>query len=168
MKRLLCAVCILALTVCAAGLSACEREKNDPLEEVTIGSEVRYEDRNRSIVYDADYSTELSERSFTTADGTVVSIDDIVLPYINLRSDDAKAANAEIKELYMRLATSFRAEMTGLKTFWDKAGYETSVDGDLVTVRITVTSGGGESEEKTEETVYVFDTATGLTAPAGE
>ena len=157
---------LTVLTVIIAGVFAACGKEPDPLDGVTIASELYYQDTSLDLVHDAPYSIELNASSFETEDGVTVSIDDIRLPYINLRSDDAKKINSEIKDLYMRLATSFRAEEDGLRRFWEKADYTTSVDGDVVTVTITVTSGGTGLEETTEVITYGINVNTGESVTA--
>ncbi|MEG2348758.1 MAG: hypothetical protein RSB67_03830 [Clostridia bacterium] len=57
-------------------------------------------DTSKGYVYNANYTSDVKPSSYKMEDGSIISIDNIVLPYININSDDAIKANKEIKNIY--------------------------------------------------------------------
>lgn len=72
-------------------------------------------DKNEDFLYDADYPTGTEIKSYTvnqdTSSNTVIecSLDDLVVPYINIKTDDATKANDEIKKIYDKILASYKS-----------------------------------------------------------
>ncbi len=146
-------------------LAACGGGTDDETLPDTI---LVYEDKPE--VFGAPYSISVDAEEFTSVDGETISLADIKVPYINLEGEDAAEVNEDLEALYMRLATSFRAEMNGLRMLWDKCDYTYDIDGDTLTVTVSVTSGvtGGVRDPETVVYRYVFNVKTGRRAAEEE
>lgn len=106
-------------------------------------------DDNKELVYDANYSYKnfSNESYYSESMNKTYSLKDINVPYINIDSEDASSANKEIKALFEELAESFEQEYNDTKTWYWIASYQTYTRGNLLSVVITIESGGTDVEQ---------------------
>ncbi len=109
-------------------------EENDDVQEE---NKTKIE-QNKDWVYNLEYEYEVTEESFTLKSGEVYSINDIVLPYININSDDAKKVNDEIKELYIKILKFYESEYNGNRTDYKKTSYKIIKNLNVLSIVITV------------------------------
>lgn len=94
--------------------------------------EAEQENNLLPYVYNADYTYEdLKGKSYIAPyepPRTFLFNDDIILPYININSDDAKKANEEIKNIFNNAAESFKESMQEVKKNNFPSGVEVRYD----------------------------------------
>ena len=117
-------------------------------KNVTEKSNIKIDD-NRDLIYDANYLyKDFSDESYYSENmNKSYSLKDINLPYININSEDANNANKEIKTLFEELAENFEQEYKDTKTWYNIASYKTYTKGNLLSILITVESGGTDVEQ---------------------
>lgn len=105
-------------------------------------------------VYDAEYDYDVDE----TTEYGLYSIKDIVVPYININTEEAKEINSEIKELFDE-AISVYKEYLDDETFYTTISYESYINDNILSVIILTTNGG--TDIPLEEYIsYNFDLTT--------
>lgn len=115
---------------------------------------------NRPYVYDAQYNVDTSKvNSYSTNDGTKYEVSDIVVPYVNMVSDDANKINLEIEQLYSKFVEEFKICSQNLNSYI-KVGYQTYITSNIYSVLITVQR-GFENSMTTEHFAYNFDIISG-------
>ena len=115
---------------------------------------------NRPYVYDAQYNVDTSKvNSYSTNDGTKYEVSDIVVPYVNMVSDDANKINLEIEQLYSKFIEEFKICSQNLNSYI-KVGYQTYITSNIYSVLITVQR-GFENSITTEYFAYNFDIISG-------
>lgn len=97
-------------------------------------------------VYDASYDNAGYEESYTNENGTVY-LSDLVVPYINIESDDAKKSNEEIKDLYSRILNAYKSYNTSTKSMKLSINYNYFCTGKILSVVITYRGFASEIEE---------------------
>lgn len=126
-------------------------------------SDVKYISKvveNKSYIYDAQYSpNDLKITNYSTNDGTDYTVYDIVLPYINMVSEDARNTNSEIEELYSKYTEEFRICSQNKNSFI-KVNYKTYITSNIYSILITVQR-GNEINSTEEYISYNFDIITG-------
>lgn len=117
-------------------------------KNLTKKSNIKIDD-NRDLIYDANYLYKnFSDESYYSENmNKSYSLKDINLPYININSEDANNANKEIKTLFEELAENFEQEYKNTKTWYNIASYKTYTKGNLLSILITVESGGTDVEQ---------------------
>lgn len=117
-------------------------------KNLTKKSNIKIDD-NRDLIYDANYLYKnFSDESYYSENmEREYSLKDINLPYININSEDANKANKEIEKLFEKLAEFFEQEYKDTKTWYNVASYKTYTKGNLLSILITVESGGTDVEQ---------------------
>lgn len=116
---------------------------------------------NRSYIYDAQYTPNGVKVSnyTTTSDGKDHFLSEIVVPYINMMSDDASKMNTEIEELYKGYIEEFKVCSQNLNSFI-KVSYTSYITSNVYSIVITVER-GVEKEVTNEYIAYNFDIISG-------
>ena len=124
------------------------KENNLSSEKIMEKQSIKIDD-SKELIYDANYSYKnFSNESYYSQNmGKTYSLKDINLPYININSEDASKANKEIKTLFEELAKFFEEEYTNTKTWYNIASYKTYTKGNLLSILITVETGGTDVEQ---------------------
>ena len=135
-----------------------DKKDNDNNEEE--GNTAAKIDESKPWVYDATYEYDVEPKSYTNSDDETYSMDDIIIPYINLNSTAATKANAEIKNLFIELADFFKEQLEQTKMRWNVADYKFYEDDDILSVIITTEKGGTDISVENYYT-YNFDLKTG-------
>lgn len=152
---------IVLVIMCAFMLCACGAKKEgDTVLENKL--EVSKIDSTKEYVYDAEYTYEDLEGKSYRSQSTeqTYSLNDIVLPYININSQDAINANNEIKKLFNELAEHFKNELEDTQTWYDISNYKSYINGNILSVVIT-TESGGSSPETYRHYAYNFELDSG-------
>lgn len=114
----------------------------------------------RSYIYDAGYPVNgVTTNSYTTNDGVNHSILDIVVPYINMESDDATQMNSEIEKLYNGYVEEFKKCSQNLNSYI-KVNYTTYVTSNIYSILMTIER-GQEDDKITDYLAYNFDIISG-------
>lgn len=105
-------------------------------------------DESKQLVYDAEYTYgDLEGKTYISKSmEKTYSLEDIVVPYININSDDAIKANKEIQQLFEECAEFFKQELEGEQTWYNIANYKTYSNDKILSILITVQSGGTDVE----------------------
>ena len=100
-------------------------------------------DSSKEWVYDADYNLPTNKESYYGySDHTkLISASDLVLPYINIDSADAKKVNQEIYKLYEDLINKFNENLKE-EIWFTLVEYETYTNNNIISVVITTESAG--------------------------
>lgn len=111
-------------------------------------------------IIDATYPYNVSQTSYTTEFNETYSVKDIVVPYINIDSADARKANEEIKTFAFDSAISTYKAGLKDKITYTKVGYKYTLKNDMLYVLVTRTTGGTDIPSA-EYYTYCFNTKTG-------
>ena len=142
-KRILCILIVLALFLPVAGCRPAQSSVSVPANDIICDLPADSSmDFLKNIVYNAAYTYDVPVSSYRTVNDEVCALSDLVVPYIDINSADAAAANKEIKALYERLAKAFKTEAEGEKIQYSLSCYNTFVYGSVLSILIIVTSGG--------------------------
>ncbi len=143
---------------------ASNQTKNNTLNESeSSGNSVQYIDKlveNKGYIYNAQYSPEnIIDKNYLNSDGNTYNVSDIVVPYINMVSNDASKINTEVLELYNNLVKEFKI-CSENKNSYVKSNYQTYITSNIVSIFITIQR--GEEQTATEEYLsYNFDLVSG-------
>lgn len=100
-------------------------------------------DNNKDWVYSANYTLSTDKESYTTTSGELVSVKNLIVPYINIDTSEAKSVNTEIYKLYESLIDEYN-----IISKWEnpastiKAEYNTYINNDILSVIIITTITG--------------------------
>ena len=113
-------------------------------------------DGDKEWVYDADYSLPTDVDSFYgySDHSKLIQVSDLVVPYINIDSDDAKAANDEIYGMYEKLIEQFN-EDSKEGVWFTVSSYKAYNPSGAISVLIDETSEGTDVPWH-EYTTYTF------------
>ena len=100
-------------------------------------------DSSKEWVYDANYNLPTNKESYYGySDHTkLISASDLVVPYINIDSDDAKKVNQEIYKLYEDLINKFNENLK-VEIWFTLVEYKTYANNNIISVVITTESAG--------------------------
>ena len=152
-----------------------ESYTNIPKEEENVEDQENNSefDSSKVLVYDALYDLSTDEESYcVTMDyNTMNCLEmayaiDLIVPYININSDDAKIANQEIYELYEELINIFN-ENSDYGVWFTDVEYSYYINDNILSVVIT-TSSGGTDVIAYQYYTYNFDLNTGNFADYSE
>ena len=175
MKKLLLITLILAVTV----LTGCEAvNPSNPSETiipvVTEASVVTeqpatqsgYTDEELKVnpdkewIYDAEYEKDVIQDSYKTEYDEEYFVKDIIVPYININSDDAKKANEEIKKVFDDALDCYKAGIEDKLTYVDECGYKSYARNGILSVILTFGHGATDVVYP-DYYAYCFDLTTG-------
>ena len=100
-------------------------------------------DANKEWIYDANYNLPTNKESYYgDSDHTkLIKASDLVVPYININSDDAKNINQEIYKLYEDLINKFNENLKD-EIWYTLVDYKTYTNNDIISVVIITESSG--------------------------
>lgn len=87
-------------------------------------------------VYDAKYDSEGYDESYTNSNGTVY-LHDLIVPYINIDSDDAKKSNEEIEKLYTGILSVYKSNKNSMRPRDLSVNYKSYRTDNVLSVVIT-------------------------------
>ena len=154
----------ILVTVGALALFGCNKQ------EETGGQENKVEQEENTTVNfevkDAEYaSDDLKGKSYHSVnENKDVSVKDLVFPYIDCDTEDAKATNDEIKKLYEKYEDMFKETLNSgdeeEQNEYYAAKYDKVVSGDMMSIIIS-TEVGGAGDTSDLYYGFNFDTKTG-------
>lgn len=161
-------ICVIILFISLIGiilffnLKKYETENQSSINNIFVNEKtINKLDNTKDLVYDAEYTYgDLKGKSYISE--TIkerYSLDDIIVPYININSADAINANKEIKNLFDKLAEFFKSELEDFQIGYNISSYKTYTNNNILSVIITVES-GGTAPEVYEYYTYNFDLKT--------
>lgn len=115
-------------------------ESKKEKEATKVGIKI---DKDKPWVYDADYNLPTEKESYMGYADELkeVKASDLIVPYININTDDAKKANEEIYEIYKHLIEIFNSNAkTG--TWFTEVEYKTYENDNIISIVIITTSEG--------------------------
>ena len=112
-----------------------DNKVNENNNEVTYVKKINKE---KFWVYDAKYEYDVDKKQYTTDFGVTYYINNIVAPYINIDSSDAKTANTEIKKSFDNAITKYNGEFTNVDNF----DYKNYINNDIISVMLNYTWSG--------------------------
>lgn len=99
-------------------------------------------DNTKEWVYDANYDLKTDKESYYVYDNTkLISKSDLIVPYINIDSDEAKEINQEIYKIYEDLIDKFNKNLKE-EIWFTIVNYKTYIKNDILSVVITTESAG--------------------------
>lgn len=112
-------------------------------EEPEIEAVVAKENEKQDWVYDADYHLPTKKESYYgyVDHSKLIQASDLVVPYINMDSADAKKANQEIYQIYENLIETFNDNLND-QVWFTVVEYQAYTHDDIVSVIITRETGG--------------------------
>ena len=102
-------------------------------------------------VYGADYHLDTVVDSYKayTDHTRPIRASELVVPYINVDSEDAKRANEELYGLYEKLIEAFNEEAKKDQVWYEVVKYESALNGNILSVMVRVESGGTDAPRYT-------------------
>lgn len=118
-------------------------------------------DDTKDWTYDANYNLPTDKESYYgySDHSKLISAKDLIVPYINIDSDDAKIANQEIYNLYEELITKFNNNLKD-EIWFTVVQYKTNINKNVVSILIT-TETAGTSTPIYKYYTYNFDITNG-------
>ena len=100
-------------------------------------------DSTKEWVYNADYNLPTNEDSYYgfSDHSKLIKASDLIVPYININSSDAKTANQEIYKLYELLINKFNENLKE-KIWFTTVEYSSNINNDIISIMIKTTSAG--------------------------
>lgn len=89
------------------------------------------EDTTKPHIYEATYTNNVEAKTYETVDKETYKIEDIKVPYVNLKGEAAKTVNTKYKELYDLSINNFITGFSDNKTYVE-TNYESYTGDDLV------------------------------------
>lgn len=134
--------------------------------ENTSSKYVQKINKNEEYVYDANYEKNVSKKSYVDSFDGNISVDDIRVPYINIKSDDAEKVNSKLKKMHDELVGYFKQELEiedskttvpgGSTVYYNVYRYD-----DILSVSVTKGYHGGYDVNQDKYYAYNFDIKTG-------
>lgn len=118
-------------------------------------------DSTKDWVYDADYNLPTNKDSYYgfSDHSKLIKASDLIVPYININSSDAKTANQEIYKLYEQLINKFNENLKE-EIWFTTVEYSSNINNDIISIMIKTTS-AGTSTPLYEYYTYNFDVTNG-------
>ena len=100
-------------------------------------------DSSKDWVYDAQYKLPTNKESYYgyTSHTKLISSSDLIVPYVNIDSTDAKKVNEEIYSLYERLIEKFNENLKN-EIMFTIVNYKFYINDDIVSILITTETAG--------------------------
>ncbi len=141
-----------------------EQVKPDSTEQSGDLASVSKVDTSKPWVYNANYSDGKKSKTITNNTGkTYNSADELIVPYINIKSEYANYINSEIKNLFETNYNAFggtNAEMEITEGYLPQISYEYAVSNNVLSVVITKGLGIVNGDASVEYDIYNFNLTT--------
>lgn len=139
-------IIIITIIVMLAGITALYIYMNSPKNSyIAYKSKLNSE---RDLVYDAEYTSEIDNTSYKSdATEETYSTDNIVVPYININSEDVTLMNNQIKSLYNEFISIYSECLNS--PWYIKTNYKTYTNKNVLSLLIEKETGGTYEPEKT-------------------
>jgi len=148
-------IVLITLLISLFTLVACNEKENI----IQISGENK-EQEVTNFVYDADYEKNVEKLSYETEFGNLYSVEEIVVPFINIKSENATIANNEIKQVFNSAIDTFNKGIRDKLTYVDQCNYKACINEDKLSV-VLVYGVGATDIVYPEYYVYNFDLRSG-------
>lgn len=139
---------------------------NTQPETIPIPKSIKIE-KEKDYVFNANYSSKVLAESYTTdvysdqeAGTNVHRASDMVVPYINIDSEDANKANENIKLLYEKAISVYNEGVNNHISYIKECNYQYNIEDQILSVLLTYAEAGTDIP-RYEYTSYHFDLNTG-------
>lgn len=105
------------------------------------------------LVYNAEYAYEVSQNNYTDTKNNIRYYTDIVIPYININSEDAKSINEDIKELNDSLVKEYENNLIN-NEYYVKSNYSYVIYDDILSLVVKITRNDEKNQEYNEYKTY--------------
>ena len=156
MKKILLVISLISILF-LVGCKTNENEINDKNNEVIIENE---QQEVVDWVYDANYEKDITVDSYETEFGEVYNAKDIIVPFINIDSEDAVEANDEIKQIFDSAINNFNSGVSDKMTYVDECSYKEYINNNKLSVVVTYGVGATDVVHP-EYYTYNFDLENG-------
>lgn len=129
-----------------------EKKKDEPKDTIKI-------DESRDYVYNAEYDTDNAPESYIIGDRTY-TLDEIVVPYINIDSEAAKKANQNIKSIFDELMDAYNDGANGGLGYVKYCEYDFYINDNILSIVFKTGTGATDVVFPYYHT-YNFDLNTG-------
>lgn len=181
MKKICLVLSLIGCLVCFVGCNKDEMKNDNSMvdnnesqqQEVVNGEKENEKDeiQNSSIwiskldnekewIYDADYEKGVSGDSYSTEFNETYNVNDIVVPFINIDSQDATQANNEIKMVFDSAIETFNNGIKDGLSYVDECNYKSYNNDDKLSVVLTFGEGATDVVHPNYYT-YNFELKTG-------
>ena len=137
-KLLISVLCLLPILASGCDFNINVNEKDDNKE--INNNYVSKLDNNKDYVYDAEYTKNVKEESYSI-DKTYYA-KDIVVPFININSNYASKSNSEIKNVFDEAISTYNEGVSNKIVYVDECNYKKYVTSDTASIILTYTTGG--------------------------
>lgn len=127
------------------------------LEDTETEIEFSKIDEAKEWIHDADYNLPTNKESYypQNYENKIIKASDLIVPYINMNSKDAKKVNQEIYILYKDLINRFNLNLKE-EIWFTTVTYKTYTNGNIISIIIT-TETAGTAPAIYEYYTYNFD-----------
>lgn len=116
-------------------------------------------DSTKDYVYDASYENDGIVESYNTYYNTYF-LKDIVVPFININSDDARKVNDEIRGVYNSAIDIYKKGIDDGMSYVDDCSYKYYINGDIISIVLTY-GHGATDVVRPDYYIYNFNLKTG-------
>ena len=120
-----------------------DNDVNENINDNNNANSISKLDSNKEWVYDANYNLPTNKDSYYghSDHSKLIKASDLVVPYINIDSEDAKKTNQEIYKLYEDLINKFNENLKE-EIWFTLVEYKTYSNNNIISVVITTESAG--------------------------
>ena len=120
-----------------------DNDVNENINDNNNANSISKLDSSKEWVHDANYNLPTNKESYYghSDHSKLIKASDLVVPYININSDDAKKTNQEIYKLYEDLINKFNENLKE-EIWFTLVEYKTYTNNNIISVVITTESAG--------------------------
>lgn len=105
------------------------------------------------LVYNAEYAYEVSQNNYTDTKNNIRYYTDIVIPYVNINSEDVKKINEDIKKLNDSLVKEYENNLIN-NEYYVKSNYTYVINNNILSLVIIITRNNESNQEYNEYKTY--------------
>ena len=105
------------------------------------------------LVYNAEYAYEVSQNNYTDTKNNIRYYTDIVIPFVNINSEDVKKINEDIKELNDSLVKEYENNLIN-NEYYVKSNYTYVINNNILSLVIIITRNNESNQEYNEYKTY--------------
>ena len=98
-------------------------------------------DTSKDWVYPADYKKDVINDSYETQYKQKYYVKDIIVPYLNINSSDAKIMQSEIKNVYDEAIAWYNKGVNDKTSYVENCNYESFINGNILSVNLLFSKG---------------------------
>ena len=105
------------------------------------------------LVYNAEYAYEVSQNNYTDTKNNIRYYTDIVIPFVNINSEDVKKINEDIKKLNDSLVKEYENNLIN-NEYYVKSNYTYVINNNILSLVIIITRNNESNQEYNEYKTY--------------